>query len=314
VHIDTHSHWLAPSFFDALVDEAERSESMARRAAALTSQPPESPARDLTVRIAEMDACGVDVSVLSLPPPAATFGDATARAAIASRGNDELLAAADTHAGRFAVLLSLPLPHVDASLAELDRVASHPQARGVEILTATDGYSVDDPAFEPLYAGVAGLGLPVMTHPAIEEIPGPWREWALGSSLGAVTSSSLGVARLALSGMLDRVPELELIVPHLGGTLPYLAQRFVDFGTGDGGHDLLHYLRNRMYLDTCSFHPPAFHCACETVGAERLVLGSDYPYRGPLARAVQDVVDALPDPGLRELVLGGTAARWFAPG
>ena len=83
-------------------------------------------------------------------------------------------------------------------------------------------------------------------------------------------------------------------------------------GKGEGAHDMPHYLRTRLYLDTCSYHPPAFRCALETAGAGRLVLGTDYPFRGTLQRAVDDVNENAPDDEARAAILGGTAARWFA--
>jgi aminocarboxymuconate-semialdehyde decarboxylase len=120
------------------------------------------------------------------------------------------------------------------------------------------------------------------------------------------------VVRLIFSGMLDRVPDLDVIVPHLGGTLPYLTQRFVDMGHGDAELDVAHYLRHRLWLDTCSYHPPAFRCAVDTAGADRIVLGTDFPFRGSLQRAVDDVVANAPGPDARAAILGGTASRWFS--
>jgi predicted TIM-barrel fold metal-dependent hydrolase len=126
-----------------------------------------------------------------------------------------------------------------------------------------------------------------------------------------MVSTSLGVARMILSGMLDRLPDLDVIVPHLGGTLPYLAQRFVDFGRGDANHDLPYYLRHRLYYDTCSHHAPAYRCFVDTVGHDRVMLGSDYPARGTLRRAVDFVTEVTSSPQERDAVLGGTASRWF---
>jgi aminocarboxymuconate-semialdehyde decarboxylase len=106
---------------------------------------------------------------------------------------------------------------------------------------------------------------------------------------------------------------MDVVVPHLGGTLPYLLRRIEDFGRGKAQHDLTHYLRTRMYLDTCSYHPPAMRCAVDTVGDERLVLGSDYPFRGSAGRAVQDVRAFFgPDEQAAQRVLGRTAARVFS--
>ena len=79
------------------------------------------------------------------------------------------------------------------------------------------------------------------------------RDFRLADSLGAMFSSTAGAARFMLSGMLDRLPDLIVIVPHLGGTLPYLAQRLVDQnGRGGAEHNILEYLQTRIWLDSCS--------------------------------------------------------------
>jgi predicted TIM-barrel fold metal-dependent hydrolase len=312
-HIDTHSHLSPPSLLSAIRQVHGQSSEFDAAWAMYLDMPEDSPVRRVDLRIEEMDGCGLGVSVLSIPPPGPTFGDQSIRNAVARNTNDELLATADDHPGRLAVLVMLPLPDVEASLAELERVAGHPHARGVGLFTVATDWTLDDPRLEPVYRRIAELGLPVQTHPAIEPQPAPFRDFALAATLAPIYSSSLGVARLVLSGMLDRVPDLELIVPHLGGILPYAAQRLIDFGNGDAEHDLAHYLRTRMYVDTCSFHPPAFQCAADTVGLERMVMGSDYPNRGPLARMVQDVKDNVSDETMQARVLGGTAGRWFAP-
>jgi aminocarboxymuconate-semialdehyde decarboxylase len=276
-----------------------------------TAQHPDAPLVALEGRIAEMDECGIDISVISLPPPAATFGSTATARRVAAAANDAMLDAADSHPGRFTILLALPLPDVDGSLAEIDRVASHPLAQGVSALTNAETWTLDEPQLEDVWAYVAQHDLPLVLHPAFDCRPVKFTDWTIGGSLHAVMSSSLGIARLVMSGMLDRVPALDVIVPHLGGTIPYLAQRFVDMGRGDAQHDMAHYLRHRLYLDTCSYHPPAFRCALDTVGADRLVLGTDYPFRGSLRRAVDDVVENAPSAVARAAILGGTAAQWF---
>ena len=314
VCIDTHSHWMPRVHLDAVHELLREQPALARDYSGMltTAQHPDAPLVALEQRIAEMDECGVDVSVISLPPPAAaSFGSAATARRVASAANDAMLDAAERHPGRFSILLALPLPDVEGSLAELDRVASHPLAQGVSALTNAETWSLDEPQFEDLWAAAAQRRLPLALHPAFDCRPAKYTDWTIGGSLHAVMSSSLGVARLVMSGMLDRVPALDVIVPHLGGTIPYLAQRFVDMGRGDAEHDLVHYLRHRLYLDTCSYHPPAFRCALDTVGSERIVLGTDYPFRGSLRRAVDDVIENAPSAEARAAILGGTASRWF---
>lgn len=313
VCIDTHSHWMPPVHRDAIAALLQRQPDLARDYAAMlaTAEHRDAPLVALERRLAEMDECGVDRAVISLPPPAVTFGPAETALQVARGANDAMLDAAGRHPDRFSILITLPLPDVAASLAELDRVAAHPRTQGISALTNAETFTLDEPQFEPLWARAAHYGLPLVLHPAFDCRPDKFRDWTIGGSLHAVMSSSLGIARLVMSGMLDRVEALDVIVPHLGGTLPYLAQRFVDMGRGDARHDLVHYLRHRLYVDTCSYHPPAFRCAVDTCGAERLVLGTDYPFRGSLRRAVDDIITNAPDAAARAAILGGTASKWF---
>jgi aminocarboxymuconate-semialdehyde decarboxylase len=164
---------------------------------------------------------------------------------------------------------------------------------------------------EALLARAADLALPVVIHPALEPLPPTYDDWMLAATLGPIVSSSLAAARLVLSGVLDRVPELTIVVPHLGGMLPYVQQRIADFGRGAAEQDFAHYLQHRLYVDTCSYHPPALRCAVETMGVDRLVMGSDFPNRGPAGRAVADVIDYFQDEDARAMVLGGTARKLF---
>ena len=137
--------------------------------------------------------------------------------------------------------------------------------------------------------------------------------WGLGGSLGAVFGNSLAAARLILSGMMDRIPNLDLIVTHLGGVLPYLQTRIADLsGNGDAQYDVGTYLRERIWTDNCSYHQPAFQCAVDTMGVDRILLGSDFPFRGSLARCVEDVRSSgLDDSGVQQ-VLHQNAQGWFA--
>jgi aminocarboxymuconate-semialdehyde decarboxylase len=311
--IDTHSHWMPPAQLAAVRRWLDDEPALRRDYGGMLALADRSPSAltDIDLLFAQMDTAGVDTSAIALPPPAATFGPVSVASAVAADGNDAMLAAAERSGGRLAVLVALPVPHVDAAMAELERTAPHPAARGVSVLTMNGDWTIDEPRFEPLWRRAAELGFPLVLHPSFDCRPQPFTDWTIGGTLHAVMSSSLSVARLVQSGMLDRLPDLDVIVPHLGGTIPYLAQRFGDMGNGAAGHDMPYYLRSRLYLDTCSYHPPAFRCALETAGADRLVLGTDYPFRGTLARGVDDVRSNAPDDESCAAILGGTAARWF---
>jgi aminocarboxymuconate-semialdehyde decarboxylase len=150
-----------------------------------------------------------------------------------------------------------------------------------------------------------------MLYPSLEPWPAAFSKWRLGAGLGVPVETSLAALRLIFSGTLDRFPGLDVIVPQLGGVLPYLTQRLVDRGQGDAARDVAHYLRQRLYYDNNSYHPPALRCALDTVGVERILLGSDYPFRGSLSQCVGDIAEADVDQRQRDAILFGTARALF---
>jgi aminocarboxymuconate-semialdehyde decarboxylase len=299
--IDTHTHWRPPGYAELMREQAERDPVFAReQAPSIRSAGDPQPAHArLEAQLQDMTDGGVDVSLVSLPPPATTFGEPEFATRVAQETNDALIDAAEQSRGRLKVLVSLPLPSVAAAVTELERVAISPYVAGVQVLATGRDLAVAPDRAEVVLARAATLDLTVVVHPSLEPLPATYDDWMLAATLAPVVSSSLAVARLVLSGVLDRVPSLTLVVPHLGGVLPYLAQRIADFGRGDAQHEFGHYLRHRLYADTCSYHSPAMRCAVDTMGPERIVLGSDFPNRGPSGRAVADVQSFFDDPALR---------------
>ena len=313
--VDTQHHWFPPRYRAALAAQAARNERFAAANGPFLQIGDDHPGAQLLERLPAMDEAGIDVAVLSLPPPAAVFADAAAAAETVATANDELIEACGQAPERFLVLAGLPLPHLAESLAELERLATHPQVRGVCVGVDGLGHAPDKLALEPLLERVAERSYLFVIHPAGHE-PGPngaFDDYALGLALEWVLWTSLVGLRFALSGLLDRFPTLDIVVPHLGGVLPYLTQRLVDQTAGKAERDLVHYLTERFYYDNCSYHPPALRCAAETVGPERIMLGSDYPFRGPVRRCVDDVREAGFGEAETRAMLGGTAARWFTP-
>ncbi|HEY7143392.1 MAG TPA: amidohydrolase family protein [Streptosporangiaceae bacterium] len=310
--IDVHSHYIPPAYWAAVGERmaAEPSFAALARANNLSPQPEDGPMRTLAGRISEMDEAGVSISVLSLPPPGAAirYGDAR----LVSQINDELIAAAGQFPGRLRVLCALPLPDVPASLVELGRLAARDLVRGVAVTTNAQHWRLDDPALDAVYDRMCELGLPLLAHPALEPLPAAYADFALTATVSPVVSSTVGVLRMIYGGTFDRTGDLTVFVPHLGGTIPYLMQRLADLGRDSPArHPVPHYLERNLILDTCSYYPPAFRCALDTAGSGRLALGTDYPFRGTLARAVADVRSHRLAAAEQAAVLGGTAARWF---
>jgi aminocarboxymuconate-semialdehyde decarboxylase len=314
LRIDTQAHYAPGAYRAALAAYASSDDAFASLVAPQIQLDPDALAcRVDEQRLADLDAAGCDVQVLSVFPPGAAFGPRELAAETARATNDDLLAAAAPFGGRFLALGTLPLPYVEESLAELDRIGREPAFRGVSLPAAWEPWRLDDPTFDPIYRRLAELGLVLVVHPAIAEWPPIYRDWGLAGSIGLTVGTTVASLRLILSGMLDRVPLLDVIVTHLGGSLTFLFQRVAGDGRGNAEHDLGHYLRERVWLDSYSNHLPALRCAIETVGADRIVFGSDYPARSRLEDGIAQVQTA----GLRaeeqHAILGGTAARWFGP-
>jgi aminocarboxymuconate-semialdehyde decarboxylase len=311
--VDIQGHYLPDSHLRALLAESARNPDFGRLAGVVSGADESSKVRRMDdSRIEDMDAARLDVMVISLLPPAASFGTAKEAAALAREANDEMVEAAGRYPERFLTLASLPMPYVEESLAELERIASEPLVRGVQVMAKLMDWQPDDARFEPLYRRIAELGLPAVLHPPLEPLPDAFDGWGLGSSIGTMLSTTLAGLRLVFSGMLDRVPDLEVVIPHLGGTIPYLTRRVLDLnGQGDAEQPLVHYLRNRFYYDSCSYQPEALQCAVDTVGGDRIMIASDYPFRGELGICIEDIENADLPEATRQAILGGTAERWF---
>jgi aminocarboxymuconate-semialdehyde decarboxylase len=303
--IDIHYHFVTPSYFAAAAEEMDEEPRWANTF--MTSHVAGSRARTFTGRAAEMVAAGIGMALLSVPPIIFRDGARSVRAARGS--NDELVDAAATDAHHFRVLASLPLPFVDASLEELERVKDAVLVAGLIVPCGSASWTLDEDRFLPLLRLAADARLPILIHPGLEEPPPLFDKWQLRAGVGVTIDTTIAALRLILSGALDKCPSLSIIVPHLGGVIPYLETRLVErCGRGDAAESLEHYLRQRVFYDTCSSHPPALTCAIETVGAERIMLGSDYPFAADLPHSVEPVLKAPVDVERRDKMLFGTAS------
>lgn len=229
--------------------------------------------QDMAGRLALLDQAGVDTQVLSVSQAQPYLPDPGAAAEAAKVVNEEFTGLCDTHRGRFLVFAALPLPHVDRALAEIGRVAGLGPVVGFTIGCSVAGRQLDDPLFEPVFAELDRRKAVVFLHPVgHEDTP-----WLAGRDLawlvGAPFEDTVAALRLVLSGVPARYPGLTFIVPHLGGTIPFLLTRIGRKSTGD----IISGLRT-MYYDTVSGDAGALASATRLYGAGRLLFGTDYPY------------------------------------
>ncbi|MDE0556558.1 MAG: amidohydrolase family protein [Candidatus Poribacteria bacterium] len=233
-------------------------------------------------KLKDMDAAGVDMALLStnIPPPcmlAPELGNSGAQVI-----NNAIAELVEAYPQRFAGLACLPWQNPDEAITEMDRVKQL-GFRGIMLYSHIGGKPVDAPEFEPVYTHAETLQMPIVMHPTVPT----WGEaikdhWMIGM-MGLQVDNSFALLRLILSGILERHPDLRILMPHVGGILPYMSGR-IDHQTevlGRARENITQppsaYLQ-RIYLDTVSPSVQALQYAYEYSGAARLLFGTDHPW------------------------------------
>jgi aminocarboxymuconate-semialdehyde decarboxylase len=296
--IDVHAHYYPTRYLEYI----GRPELPPSAAAALGAQ-------TIDERLALLDRAGVDTQVLSASQ-AQPYLPEPERAAEAARMLNELYEELCVeYPRRFLSFASLPLPHVDESLAEIARITSIFSVVGVTIGCSVAGRQLDDPVFDPVYEELDRLGAVVFLHPMGQEST----PWLAGRNLawlvGAPFEDTVAALRLVLADVPQRFPDIRFIVPHLGGTLPFLMSRI----TRKSDDDIAQGLRS-MYYDTVSGSTDAVQCACHVFDPSHLLFGTDYPYcdEREFARHLEYLDECGLDAPSLEGVRGTNAATLFS--
>jgi uncharacterized protein len=274
-------------------------------------------------RVAEMDAAGIDVQVLSLTSPGVEQLEASEAVALAREANDLLAEAVRRHPDRFEGFAALPTAAPRAAADELERVVSEHGFVGALINGHTRGRYLDDSFFWPILERAEALGVPIYLHPTpppqsvVEaSYSGNFAPGVTGllatAGWGWHIETATHVLRLVLSGAFDRYPGLQLVIGHLGESLPFMLPRLemalpaeatrLDRSVGD-------YLRENIHYTFGGFNwTPAFLDLLLQVGVERVMFSTDHPYASMTqARAF---LDRLPvSPADKERIAHSNAER-----
>lgn len=254
--IDVHAHYYPQRYLELI----GRPELPPAQAAALGGQ-------DIAERLALLDRTGVDTQALSVSQAQPYLPDPGAAAEAAKVVNEEYIGLCDAHRRRFLTFAALPLPHIAQALAEIGRVAAIDPVVGFTLGCSVAGRQLDDPLFEPVFAELDRRGAVVFLHPVGQEDT----PWLAGHNLawlvGAPFEDTAAALRLVLSGVPRRFPHLKFIVPHLGGTIPFLLARV----SGKSADEISGGLR-AMYYDTVSGGADALASASRVYGGGRLLL------------------------------------------
>jgi aminocarboxymuconate-semialdehyde decarboxylase len=278
----------------------------------------ESNSWDVATRLAECDAAGVGVQVLSTVPVMFSYWAQPEPALVLARHlNDHIAGVVAGHPRRFVGLGTLPMQSPDLAVRELERCVKDLGLAGVEIGSNVNGANLDSPELFPIFEAAASLGAAVFVHPwemvGRERMTRYWLPWLVGMP----AETSLAICSLIFGGVLERLPSLRIAFAHGGGAFPATIGR-IQHGF-DVRPDLCavankvaprEYLK-RIYLDSLVHDPLMLRYLLDLMGAERLALGSDYPF--PLGEARPGaLIDScgLPE-ATRARLLHGTALEWL---
>jgi aminocarboxymuconate-semialdehyde decarboxylase len=323
--IDIHAHYLPESFLNVLNSEEGKRFGTEYR---MTDQGfyyktplgasgpnPVSKYIDLKPRIADMDDQGVAIQALSLTTPMLYWGDAPLSHKLAMGWNDGAIAAHQAYPNRFLVLCTLPMQYPDRAIDELNRASKLPGVRGVYMGTNIGGKDLDDPLFEPIWARINELDLPVFLHPNEPAGGERVKAYYLGNLLANPFDTAIAAVRLIFGGVLDRHPKLQINLAHGGGTFP------IHLGRLDRAwHVRPEIVRLRLpqtpsaYLqrftfDTIVHSKQIMEFVISEVGVDRVMIGTDYWAPLGYDRPVEFVDQLNLTTTQRNLILGGTAAK-----
>jgi predicted TIM-barrel fold metal-dependent hydrolase len=316
--ITLEEHFVSPGFLDGPGKGLkERASNFGGRAAHLFEQLGDVGA----TRIAEMDKAGIDVQVLSLTSPGVEQLDPAEAIAVARESNDFLAEAIAKNPARFGGFAALPTSSPELAAEELQRRTANHAFQGAVINGHTRGRYLDDKFFWPILESAESLGVPIYLHPTPPPKPvidasfsgfAPMvTEMLAGPGWGWHVETALHVIRMILGGVFDRFPALQIIVGHMGETLPFMIERLdvMPAATTKLEGPISHYLRQNVHYTFSGFNfTPTFLDLFLQVGVERIMFSADHPY-GSMAQA-RSFLDQLPiSPDNKNQIAHGNAER-----
>jgi uncharacterized protein len=274
-------------------------------------------------RVAAMDAAGVDLQALSLTEPGVEQLEGEEAKHVARQTNDALAEAVRRHPSRFFGLASLPMSDPPAAISELERAADGRGFKGVVINGHHRGRYLDDRFFRPVLARIEALKFPIYLHPTPSPQPvvDAWyggllprvSEMMAGPGWGWHIETALHVLRMVLGGVFDAHPALQVVIGHMGESLPFMLQR-VDVmspAMTQLKKPISAYLRENVHYTFSGFNfLPTFLDLMLEVGVDRIMFSTDHPYQS-MAEG-RAFLDRLPVSNAdRERIAHGNAERLF---
>ena len=255
--------------------------------------------RDLAYREEVLDTHGITMQVVTLTTPGTHVETPAVAAKLASLVNDEFKEAVVARGRHFTALATLPLNDPKASLKEFRRATGALGMRGAMLFSNVNGVALSDQRFWPIYEAADEAGAVLYIHPAHPANVDMMQEYWLMPLVGFLFDTTLAAASLVFAGVPERFPRIRWALCHLGGAIPYLAER-LDRGfhafkecRAHIGQEPSAYLK-AFYFDTVNFNQGALQLAIDFAGADHVLAGSDYPHQIGSIPSMLDAIAKLP--------------------
>jgi aminocarboxymuconate-semialdehyde decarboxylase len=319
--IDVHNHYYPPVFIEALrrgdsaltvVDDRDGNPVLHSPGDANIAVPGH---RDIAYRETVLAEAGIDRQLISLTCPGTLLETPARSARLAGLVNDAFAEVMATRGQRFVALATLPLNDPAASVAEFDRVMGLGGFPGCMLMGNVNGVPLADRRFWPLWERASDTGAVMYIHPTFPLGVEAMRDYWLMPLVGFLFDTTLAAAHLVFAGIPERFPGIRWVLGHLGGTIPYLAERL------DRGYRMFRECRKDLsrppsehlkafYYDTVNFDPGALRLAIGFAGAGQILAGSDYPHQiGSIPRMLESIRGLGLPPDDEARILGGNAER-----
>jgi aminocarboxymuconate-semialdehyde decarboxylase len=321
--VDVHNHFYPPEYLDALRSGASVVRvTIDREGNPLLHYPGDYNIavrghRDIDYREEMLEREGVATQVLTLTTPGTHVESPERALKLARLVNDAFARIVADRAPRFAALATLPLNDPRASVAELRRAVEELRLPGAMLFSNVNGIALSDERFWPLYEAADELGAVLHIHPTSPVGVEAMSEYWLMPLVGFPFDTTLAAAKLVFSGVAERFPRIRWVLSHLGGAIPYVAERL------DRGYRAFRECRTHIekppseylktwYYDTVNFDARALALAIEFAGARQVLAGSDYPHLIGSVKAMLESIEGLELPDAeKNAILGENARRLY---
>ena len=320
--IDVHNHYYPPAYLDALpkvgsslrITHDDAGNPVVHYPGDYNVMVPGH--RDIAYRLSVLDQEGVTLQVLSFTTPGTHVEAPKVAVTLAKIVNDAFAEAVASAPGRYSSFATLPLSDPKASAAEFERAITTLKMPGAMLFSNINGVGLDDERFWPIYEIANDRGAVLMIHPMSPVGVEAMTEYWLMPLNGFLFDTTLAASKIVFSGVARRFPRIKWILGHLGGTIPYLAERL------DRGYRAFkecrvnidrpptEYLKAQFWYDTVNFNQAALKCAIEFAGVDHILAASDYPHAIGSIPLMRQAISALPvSDADKAKIFGGNAER-----